>query len=37
MVVGVIEVEASTLGEDLGAKHREPLPYIYKVVLIDEF
>jgi hypothetical protein len=35
--VGVIEVEASILGEDLGVKHREPLLYIYRAVLIDKF
>jgi hypothetical protein len=36
MAVGVIEVEVSILGKDLGVKYREPLLYIYRVVLIDE-
>jgi hypothetical protein len=37
MAVGVIEVEASILSKDLSVKYREPLLYIYRVVLIDKF
>jgi hypothetical protein len=36
MAVGVIEVEASILGKDLSVEYREPLLYIYRVVLIDK-
>jgi hypothetical protein len=34
--MGVTEVEVSILSKDLSVKYREPLPHIYKVVLIDK-
>jgi hypothetical protein len=34
--MGVIKVEASILGKDLSIEYKEPLPHIYRVVLIDK-